>query len=65
MQVNDTDSEFAERVKARIEKTTLQDIAEYLDEIYLPNDHFLLLKLNIDRIKMLKLEIDIHSVCYT
>ncbi|KAL6268377.1 hypothetical protein P5V15_001510 [Pogonomyrmex californicus] len=63
--VNDTDSEFAERVKARIEKTTLGDVAEYIEEIYMRDDHFLAIKLDIDRIKLLKLEIDVNSVSYT
>lgn len=65
LQINDTNSEFAERVKARIEKTTLAQVTEYVEENYLPHDCFLLLKLDIDRIKMLKLEIDINSVCHT
>ena len=64
MQINDTNSEFAEQVKARIEKTTLGDVSEYIEEIYLSDDHFLIIKLDIDRIKMLKLEVDVNSVCY-
>ena len=64
MQINDTSSEFAEQVKARIEKTTLGDVSEYIEEIYLSDDHFLIIKLDIDRIKMLKLEVDVNSVCY-
>ncbi|KAG5346572.1 RPC1 polymerase, partial [Acromyrmex charruanus] len=62
--INDANSEFAEQVKARIEKTTLGDVSEYIEEIYLPDDHFLIIKLDINRIKMLKLEIDVNSVCY-
>ncbi|XP_018403555.1 PREDICTED: DNA-directed RNA polymerase III subunit RPC1 [Cyphomyrmex costatus] len=63
--VNNTDSEFAEQVKARMEKTTLGDISEYIEEIYLPDDHFLIIKLDIERIKTLKLEIDVNSISYT
>lgn len=33
---NDTDPEFARRVKGRIEKTTLGEICEYIEEVYLP-----------------------------
>lgn len=51
-------------MKARIEKTTLGDVSEYIEEIYLSDDHFLIIKLDIDRIKMLKLEVDVNSVCY-
>lgn len=51
-------------MKARIEKTTLGDVAEYIEEIYLPDDHFLVIKLDVDRIKLLKLEVDVHSICY-
>lgn len=63
--VNDTDCDFAERVKAKIEKTTLGDVAQYIEEIYLRDDHFLLIKLDLDRIKLLKLKIDAYSVSYT
>jgi len=52
-------------VKARIEKTTLGDVIEYIEEIYSCNDHFLVIKLDIDRIKLLKLKVDVNSVCYT
>lgn len=33
---NDSDPEFARRVKGRIEKTTLGEISEYIEEVYLP-----------------------------
>lgn len=33
---NDIDPEFARRVKGRIEKTTLGEISEYIEEVYLP-----------------------------
>lgn len=35
---NDTDPEFARRVKGRIEKTTLGEISEYIEEVYLPGE---------------------------
>lgn len=64
-QVNDTDCEFAERVKARIEKTTLGDVAEYIQEAFLRDEHMLIIKLDLERIKLLKIEVDAHSIAYT
>ncbi|XP_046612722.1 DNA-directed RNA polymerase III subunit RPC1 isoform X1 [Neodiprion virginianus] len=62
---NDTDPEFARRVKGRIEKTTLGEVTEYIEEVYLPDDCFLLIKLDVDRIKLLKLEVDANSIRYS
>lgn len=42
---------------------TLQ-VSEYIEEVYLPDDCFLLIKLDIDRIRLLKLEVDAESICY-
>jgi len=53
---------FAERVKARIEKTTLKDVAKYIEEISSFKDHFLVIKLDIEKIKLLQLEVDVTSV---
>ncbi|XP_015123305.1 DNA-directed RNA polymerase III subunit RPC1 [Diachasma alloeum] len=61
---NESDAEFARRVKGRIEKTTLGEVTEYIEEVYLPDDCFLLIKLDIDRIKLLKLEVDANSIRY-
>ncbi|XP_012263608.2 DNA-directed RNA polymerase III subunit RPC1 [Athalia rosae] len=62
---DDTDPEFARRVKGRIEKTTLGEVTEYIEEVYLPDDCFLLIKLDVDRIKLLKLEVDANSIRYS
>ncbi|XP_063217430.1 DNA-directed RNA polymerase III subunit RPC1 [Bacillus rossius redtenbacheri] len=62
---DDTDAEFARRVKGRIEKTTLGEVCEYIEEVYLPDDSFLLLKLDIERIRLLKLEVDADSIRYS
>lgn len=62
---NDTDPEFARRVKGRIEKTILGEISEYIEEVYLPDDYFILVKLDIDRIRLLKLEVDANSIKYS
>ncbi|XP_051169994.1 DNA-directed RNA polymerase III subunit RPC1 [Leptopilina boulardi] len=61
----DTDPEFARRVKGRIEKTTLGEVCEYIEEVYLPDDCFLLIKLDTDRINLLKLEVDAESIRYS
>jgi DNA-directed RNA polymerase III subunit RPC1 len=62
IQTNETDMAFAERVKARIEKTTLKDVAKYIEEISSFKDHFLVIKLDIEKIKLLQLEVDIISI---
>lgn len=64
-QENDADPEYARRVKGRIEKTTLGEVTEYIEEVYLPDDCFLLIKLDVDRIKLLKLEVDVNSIRYS
>ena len=61
---NDKDPEFARRVKGRIEKTTLGEVTEYLEEVFLPDECFLLIKLDIERIKLLKLEVTAESIRY-
>lgn len=63
--MNDTDPEFARRVKGRIEKTTLGEVTQYIEEVYLPDDCFLLIKLDLDRIKLLQLEVDVNSIHYS
>ncbi|XP_012231845.1 DNA-directed RNA polymerase III subunit RPC1 isoform X2 [Linepithema humile] len=62
--VDDMDPEVAKRVKARIEKTTLGNVAEYIEEVYLRDEHFLIIKLDVNKIKILKLEVDINSISY-
>merc|ERR1719219_2100586 len=61
---NDTDPEYARCVKGRIEKTTLGEVTEYLEEVSLPDDCFLLIKLDVERIKLLKLEVNAESIRY-
>lgn len=58
------DEKLARRVKARIEKTTLGEICDYIEEVYLPDDYFLLVKLNARRIKLLQLEVSLESISY-
>ena len=61
---DDTDPEFARIVKGRIEKTTLGEVSEYIEEVFLPDDCFLLIKLDLERIKLLKLEVSADSIRY-
>jgi DNA-directed RNA polymerase III subunit RPC1 len=56
---------FAREVKARIERTTLGEVASFIDEIYTQYDSFLLIQLNYDRIKLLRLEISAETVRYS
>jgi len=59
---NDTDEDFARRVKGRIEKTVLPDVCQYMEEVYTADNAFLVVKLDLDRIKLLRLEVDIDSI---
>ncbi|CAD5120480.1 DgyrCDS9046 [Dimorphilus gyrociliatus] len=56
------DADYARLVKGRIEQTKLGEICEYLEEVYLPDDVFLLIKLASKRIKVLRLETDAHGI---
>ncbi|EFO93786.1 hypothetical protein CRE_12654 [Caenorhabditis remanei] len=58
------DESLARRVKARIEKTTLGEICDYIEEVYLPDDYFLLVKLNSKRIRLLQLEVSLESIAF-
>lgn len=58
------DESLARRVKARIEKTTLGEICDYIEEVYLPDDYFLLVKLNSKRIRLLQLEVSLESISH-
>lgn len=59
----DEDESFARAVKARIEKTTLGDVTEYMEEVYLAHDCYLVIKIDTLRLKLLQLEVDIESIC--
>ncbi|VDM12870.1 unnamed protein product, partial [Wuchereria bancrofti] len=59
---NEKDEKLARRVKARIEKTTLGEICDYIEEVYLPDDCFILLKINAKRVRLLQLEITMSSI---
>lgn len=61
---NDRDIEYARRVKGRVEKTTLGEVCEYIEEVFTPDDCYLLIKIDINRIRLLKLEVDASSIKY-
>ncbi|XP_048242877.1 DNA-directed RNA polymerase III subunit RPC1-like [Haliotis rufescens] len=61
LEVSDN-AEFARVVKGRIEKTVLGEVSEYIEEVFLPDDCFILIKLDMDRIKLLKLEVTADSI---
>lgn len=54
--------EFARIVKGRIEKTTLGEVTKCIEEVYQGGDQFLRIRLDLERIKLLKLEIDVDKV---
>lgn len=49
-----TDSEYARQVKSRIEKTYLREISDYIEEVFLRDECCVIIKLNLSRIKLLK-----------
>jgi len=57
------DNKVAARiVKAGIEKTTLGDVCLYMKEVYTPTQSYISIKLDMDAIEQLKLDIDAHTV---
>ncbi len=60
--VNEYDPDFARKVKGRIEKTYLGQISQYIEEVYESDDCYLLIKLDLVRIDLLKLEINAMSI---
>ncbi|CAF4392028.1 unnamed protein product, partial [Rotaria sp. Silwood2] len=55
--MNEHDQVFARKVKGRIEKTYLGQISQYIEEVYECDDCYLLIKFDLDRIRLLLLEI--------
>ena len=53
---NCKDSEYARTVKGRIEKTFLGEISQYIEEVYMSEECCILIKLDLDRIKLLKVK---------
>ncbi|KAL3091836.1 hypothetical protein niasHS_004661 [Heterodera schachtii] len=59
---DERDEKLARRVKARIEKTTLGDISDYVEQVFLPDDLFVLIKLNTRRIRAIQLEVTMDTI---
>ena len=60
--VNEESAISARIVKGRIEKTELGDIAEYIKEVYSPEGCYLSVKLDLNAISALKLEVTIETI---
>uniref|UniRef100_A0A3Q1AIV8 DNA-directed RNA polymerase subunit n=1 Tax=Amphiprion ocellaris TaxID=80972 RepID=A0A3Q1AIV8_AMPOC len=59
------DADYARLVKGRIEKTLRGEISEYIEEVFLPDDCFILVKLSLERIRLLRLEVNAETVHYS
>lgn len=57
--------EFARKVKARIDKTTLGEVSSFLEEVYRNDECFLLIKLDLDRIRVLGLAVNVDTIRYS
>lgn len=60
-----TSIEFARKVKARIEKTTLGEVTSFFEEVYNKNDCFLIVKIDLNRIRVLGLEVNADTIRYS
>ncbi|KAF9191250.1 hypothetical protein BGZ51_007570 [Haplosporangium sp. Z 767] len=60
--VNNTDVKAACIVKGGIEKTTLGNIAEFIEEVYKPDECYIGVRLDMDAIRRLQLEMDLDEV---
>ena len=61
---NDTDPDVARAAKGLIEKTTLSEICSLIEEVYQPDDCYILLKLDLQRCRLLKIEVNTDTVRY-
>ena len=61
LDVNDNE-ELARIVRGRIEKTTLGEITRSIEEVYKSTEQFLRIILDLERISLLKLEVDVDKV---
>ncbi|KAF9991179.1 hypothetical protein BGZ75_002806 [Mortierella antarctica] len=60
--VNNMDVKAARIVKGRIEKTMLGDIAEFIEEVYKPDECYIGVRLDMEAIRRLQLETDLDEV---
>ncbi|XYA00990.1 DNA-directed RNA polymerase III subunit [Meyerozyma guilliermondii] len=62
--VNDDDEIAARVVKGRIEKTLLEDVAFFIEDVYKDNLAYLSVKIDLDTIEKLQLELTIESIAH-
>lgn len=62
--VNDDDEIAARVVKGRIEKTLLEDVAFYIEDVYKNNMAYLSIKIDLDTIEKLQLELTIEGIAH-
>ena len=60
--VNEDDEIAARVAKGRIEKTSLKDVSIYIEDVYKDNLAFLSIKVDLDSIEKLQLELDISNI---
>ncbi|KAL6450160.1 RPC1 DNA-directed RNA polymerase III subunit RPC1 [Candida maltosa Xu316] len=60
--VNDDDEIAARVAKGRIEKTLLEDVAFYIEDVYKDSMSFLSIKIDLETIDKLQLELDIEHI---
>lgn len=61
---NDSDADFARKIKGRIEATTLGEITERVEEVYQSDKCYLAIILSMSRVRLLKLEVNAETVRY-
>ncbi|KAH3669374.1 hypothetical protein OGAPHI_001495 [Ogataea philodendri] len=60
--VNDDDERAARVVKGRIEKTILEDVAFFIEDVYKENQAYLQVKIDVKSIEKLQLELTIDQI---
>eukprot|EP00127_Corallochytrium_limacisporum_P006730 Clim_evm19s234 gene=Clim_evmTU19s234 len=58
----DDDVKFARQVKGRLERTYLSEISKYIEEVLTPDRIYVKIKLDQERIALLKLEINAEAI---
>ncbi len=54
---------FPEKVYAHYSVRLSYQVSEYLEEVYEPSECYILIKLDKERIRLLKLEVNVHTIC--
>ncbi|KAF7729475.1 hypothetical protein EC973_004455 [Apophysomyces ossiformis] len=61
---SDKDVRAARVVKGRVEKTTLGDVAMYMEEVYEPNEAYILIRIDTEAINKLQLETNLYDIAH-